>query len=333
MEQLMFLGFLFFPVLMISFIITILVLPKWIKRSHAEDLVGKDIHKLDKRKVAEGGGLIVMIGFVLGIFLYIAIKTFIFKEDRNIIHIFGLLTVLFFASAIGIMDDLLGWKRGLSKKIRLILLLFCAIPLMVLNIGESTMFGVDWGLIYPLVIVPIAIIGATSTFNFLAGYNGLEASQGILILIALAIATFVTGNPWLSLICACMVASLIAFYLFNMYPARVFPGDILTYSVGALIACVAILGNIEKIALFFFIPYILEAGLKIRGRLKKESFAKLNKNGGLEEPYDKVYGLEHIAIKILKKIKGKKEVYEWEVPVLINTFQVIIIAAGFLIFF
>jgi UDP-N-acetylglucosamine--dolichyl-phosphate N-acetylglucosaminephosphotransferase len=332
MEQLMFLGFLFFPVLMISFIITFLIMPKWIRRAHTEEIMGKDIHKLDKRKVAEGGGLIVMIGFILGVFLYIAIKTFVFKEERNVIQIFGLLTVLFFASAIGIMDDFLGWKKGLSKRVRLILLIFCAIPLMVLNIGESTMFGINWGVLFPLIIVPIAIIGATSTFNFLAGYNGLEASQGILILTAMAIATFVTGNPWLSLICACMVASLIAFYLFNMYPARVFPGDILTYSVGALIACVAILGNIEKIALFFFIPYILEVLLKLRGGLKKESFAKLNKYGGLEEPYDKIYGLEHLALRILKNFKNGKKINEWEVTLLINSFQILIIALAFLIF-
>jgi len=129
-----------------------------------------------------------------------------------------------------------------------------------------------------------------------------------------------------------MVSCLIAFYIFNKYPAKVFPGDVMTYSVGALIVVIAILGNIEKIAIFFFIPYILETGLKIRGKLKKESFAKLNAQGGLEMPYEKFYGLEHIAIYLLKKLKKDSEAQETELVWIINLFQILVIIVGFLLF-
>jgi len=80
------------------------------------------------------------------------------------------------------------------------------------------------------------------------------------------------------------------FYIFNKYPAKVFPGDVLTYSVGAIIAITAILGNIEKIAVFFFIPYIIEVVLKSRGRLKKASFAEVQEDGSLKNRYNKFYG-------------------------------------------
>jgi len=118
--------------------------------------------------------------------------------------------------------------------------------------------------------------------------------------------------------------------MFNKYPAKIFPGDALTYSVGALIATIAILGNIEKIAVFFFIPYIIEVFLKARGKLVKESFAKVNPDGSLEMPYNKIYGLEHLAIYLLKIIKPSKRVYEKEVVYLINLFQLIIIILGIL---
>jgi hypothetical protein len=49
-------------------------------------------------------------------------------------------------------------------------------------------------------------------------------------------------------------------------------------------------------------------------------------------PYEKVYGLEHLSILILKKIKPNKKVYEEDVVLLINIFQIIIIILGFLIF-
>ena len=77
-----------------------------------------------------------------------------------------------------------------------------------------------------------------------------------------------TGDTWLSLIALIMIASLLAFYIFNKVPAKVFPGDVLTYSIGSLIASIAILGNIEKIAIWFFIPYILDTILKTRGKYK-----------------------------------------------------------------
>ena len=129
-----------------------------------------------------------------------------------------------------------------------------------------------------------------------------------------------------------MVACLLTFYFYNKTPAKVFPGDSLTYSVGALIAIVAILGNIEKIAIFFFIPYIIETGLKVRGGLKKESFARVNDDGSLENRHSKFYGLEHIAVSMIGKLKKSGKVYEKEVVWLINGFQLLIILLGFLIF-
>ncbi|MBT3404854.1 glycosyl transferase family 4 [archaeon] len=313
-----------------GFFISLFSLPFWIKRAKRANLVGRDIHKLDKREVAEAGGISVLIGFVLGVLSYIAIRTFILNYTETTIEIFALLCTILIVGFIGFIDDVVGWKIGLGKKTRILLLIFAAVPLMVINAGQSMMIGVELGLFYPLLFIPLGIVGAAATFNFIAGYNGLETSQGIIILSALALVTGLKGNSWLSLICFIMVACLIAFYLFNKWPARVFPGDVLTYSVGALIAIIAILGNVEKIAVFFFIPYILETILKVRGGLKKESFGKLEEDGSLSLRYSKFYGLEHIAIYLLKKYNEKAT--EINVVRLINLFQLGIIILGLFLF-
>jgi len=317
--------------LFLSFFITFFSLPKWIKRTKKAGLTGKDINKLDSKEVPEAGGVVVLMGFITGILAYIAIKTFHFESSTNIIEIFAGLGVLLITAFVGFSDDILGWKIGLTRRVRIIFLLFASIPLIVINAGGAIARG-DFGLVYLVFLIPIGVAGATATFNFLAGYNGLEASQGIIVLSALSIVTYFTGDRWLSIIGFSMVASLFAFYIFNKYPAKVFPGDVMTYPVGALIAIMAILGGIEKIAIFFFIPYILETVLKLRGKLKKESFARVNGDGSLEKPYDKIYGLEHLAIFVLKKIKPSKKVYEKEVVYLINFFQILIIIAGVVIF-
>jgi len=126
-----------------------------------------------------------------------------------------------------------------------------------------------------------------------------------------------------------MVASLLVFYFYNKYPAKVFPGDILTYAIGSLIVSMSILGDFERVALFIFTPYIIETFLKLRGRLKKHSFARVNSDGSLEMPYNKIYSLTHLSLFILKKFKNK--VYEKDVVYLIFIFQIIVCLIGLLI--
>jgi len=319
----------------IGFFITLFTIPIWIKRAKQVGLIGKDMNKFENKTAVEAGGISVLLGFTLAILFYVAVNTFYFNRYDNVIQIFSLLCSILIVGFIGFADDILGWKIGLTRNVRLLFLIFAAIPLMVINAGISTIsipfFGiVEFGLFYPLILIPLGIVGTTATFNFLAGFNSLEAGQGIIFLSALSIVSYFTGNAWLSVILLCMVAALIAFLIFNMYPAKVFPGDILTYPIGALIAISAILGNFEKIALFFFIPYIIEVGFKLRGKLKKESFGKPLKDGTLELKYNKLYGLTHISIYFLKKIGVKPT--EKSVVYAIWTFQILVILVGFIIF-
>jgi UDP-N-acetylglucosamine--dolichyl-phosphate N-acetylglucosaminephosphotransferase len=323
--------------LLASFFTTLFLLPFWIRKTFQVGLVWPDMNKPYDVKVAGSGGIITVLGFIIGVFFYVAYNIFILKNSNSyLIEIFALLTVVLLASGIGIIDDLLGWQHGgLSRRSRLILLIFSAIPLMVINAGKDTVslpfFGVvSLGLIYPLVLIPLGIVGATATFNFLAGHNGLEASQGVLLLSALALVAYTTGHPWLSVIALCMVLSLLAFLLFNFYPAKIFPGDSLTYPIGALVAILCILGNFEKIALFFFIPNILEVFLKARGKLVKSSFGKPLKDGSLDMKYDKVYGLTHLSIYLMKKLNIKPT--ERKVVLSIALFQLVIIILGLIIF-
>ncbi len=326
---------LLFP-LFIAFYIVYLVLPMWIKKAKKISLVWEDMNTYEKCKVAGSGGLIVILGFILSVLFYIALKTFYFHNNGNVVKIFALTTTILMLAGIGIIDDLLGWQHGgLSKRFRIILCFFAAIPLMVINSGHSVVSlpflgKVNLGLFYPLLLVPLGIVGTSTTFNFLAGFNGLEAGQGILILTALSGVALFTNSSWISLIGLCMVFALIGFWIFNKYPAKVFPGDVLTYPIGGLIAVIAIFGDFERIALFFFIPYIIEVILKARGKLKKQSFGKPNKDNSLTLAHDKIYSLNHFAIWFLKKIKRK--VYQKDVIRFIFTIQIIIIILGFIIF-
>lgn len=325
---------------LISFFMTLLFMPMWIKKARERNFLWNDMNKLGSpRNVAASGGIVVVLAFVLGALVYVGFMTFFVKAyDGQITKIFAIITVILIISIIGIIDDLWGWtSKGMAKKWRVLLAFFASIPMVVINAGVSTMnipfFGaVNFGILYPLLLIPIGIVGAANAFNFLAGMNGLEATQGIIVLSFLSFVSYVTGNAWLAVIGMMMVFSLLGFYIFNRYPSRVFPGDSLTLSIGALIAIMSILGNFEKIAMFIFIPYFMETALKLRGNLEKPSFAKPKKDGSLELPFEKIYSLTHLSIYILKRIKPSGKAYEKDVVYLINSFQISIVILAYLMF-
>lgn len=313
--------------IVLSFFATLYLIPKWIFRAKKAGLVGKDLHKKPKTMIPEVGGLVVVGGFLLGSLVYIAFRVFIYN-DTSLVHIlFAVISAILIATVIGLVDDILGWKIGLRQYQKAILTVAIAIPIMVINAGTSSMnfpfIGiVNFGVLYPLLLIPLGVVATSNAFNMLAGYNGLEASMGIIILSTLSIISYLNGAYWVAVLGLCMVAALAAFLLYNWYPAKLFPGDTLTYSVGALIAIMVILANIEKFGITLFGLYIIQFFLKSRGLMQKESFAKCCEDNSLECNYKKIYGLEHLVIKVFRAFK--KRIYEYQVTVTLIVLQVIL---------
>lgn len=315
-------------IFLVSLIVSFFLTNWWIKVAKKNELVGKDMNKFNGGNVAEAGGIAAISAIILGTLFYIFIKTFIIKSEASLLNVLVLLITLLMAVFIGFIDDVLGWKKGLRQWQKALMTLPIAIPLMVLNMGKHVMDipllgGVDLGWIYPLLLIPIAILGTTNGFNILAGYNGLEAGLGMIIFSFFGVVSFVHGSMWLAVIAGIIVFSLAGFFIFNKYPAKIFPGDSLTYPLGAMIGTFAILGNMERLALFAFIPFIIEGILKARSRLKAECFGVPKKDGSLESRYEKNYSLTHVAIRILKATKGKAT--EKDVVYLIWSFELILI--------
>ena len=49
--------------------------------------------------------IVVVLGFILAVLFYIAIITFYFKSNENIVEIFALTTSILILAGIGIIDD------------------------------------------------------------------------------------------------------------------------------------------------------------------------------------------------------------------------------------
>lgn len=317
---------LFILLSLISFITCFLILPGWIRRAEARRFVGRDLHKKDQREVAEMGGIVVIFSAVLAILVYIAFDTFYYSNSNSITEVLAVIASILIATIIGMTDDMLGWRIGLQQREKVLLTFLIPLPLAVINAGESEMTfpflgTLSIGMLYPLLIVPIGMIGASNAFNMLAGYNGLEAGMGIITLSTLGLIAYSTENTVAIVVVVTTISALIALLYYNKYPAKVFPGDTLTYPIGAIVAIVAIIGNMEKSAVMLFFLYYIEFLLKARGKLRPKWTAKLLDDGSLGVR-EKIYSIPHIVILLLRKIKGRA--YEYEVVLVVLFFQAII---------
>jgi UDP-N-acetylglucosamine--dolichyl-phosphate N-acetylglucosaminephosphotransferase len=328
-------------VLLFSFLFTLSLTKRWIRSAKAAKLVGKDMNKPDHPYIPRSGGLIVPIGICFSLLIYIFLKTFslVGIPSLHVVESFAILATVLLAEFIGFIDDVLGWKDGLTQLQKVLLTVPVALPLTVLNISQTIielpfLGNVDLGLFYPLFVVPLGIIGSTNGFNLIAGYNGLEGGMGLVIFSVLGLTGMIAGKMWIALIAFVVCASLLAFLAFNWYPAKVFPGNSFTYAIGALIATLAILGNMERIALWLFIPYFLEILLYLRARIVDrmgdvQAFAKLNKDNSLELPYKHIYDTTHLAIWFIKRLKEK--VYERDVVVFLIAVEALIAISGMIL--
>ncbi|SNQ60926.1 MraY family glycosyltransferase [Candidatus Methanoperedens nitratireducens] len=317
---------LFILLSLISFTTCFLILPGWIRRAETRRFVGRDLHKKDQREVAEMGGIVVIFSAVLAILVYIAFDTFYYSNSNSITEVLAVVASILIATIIGMTDDMLGWRIGLRQREKVLLTFLIPLPLAVINAGESEMTfpflgTLSIGLLYPLLIVPVGMIGASNAFNMLAGYNGLEAGMGIITLSTLGLIAYSTENTVATVIAVTTISALVALLYYNKYPAKVFPGDTLTYPIGAIVAIVAIIGNMEKSAAMLFFLYYIEFLLKARGKLNPKWTSKLLDDGSLAVR-DKVYSIPHITILLLRKIKGKA--YEYEVVSVVLFFQAVI---------
>ena len=291
-------------------VLTVLFLRLWIPAALRAGLAGRDMNKTGEILVAEAGGVWVVFSTIIGL---LALESYYAYTGRGLIGfdaIASLALVMALAGFIGFLDDSLGWKRGLPVWQRLAFVALAAAPLSLLKHGvsrvELPLIGVvDFGILYPAVIVPVGVVGAANAFNMLAGYNGLEAGMGFTLLAFTSIYLAEQGR-WLDSAAALVAAgSLLGFAAMNWYPARVFPGNSLTYGVGAYYAGLVVIGDFQKFGLTVFLIYFAELALFLRGLkdgVYKQNFGKPMPDGSLEPPYPKAYSVTHLAIMALGRL-------------------------------
>jgi len=270
----------------VSFILTYFLIPAYIKKAKQTGIVGVDKYKKEKKEVAESGGITILFGYLSALFLVLHF----FPEYT--VQIFAVATTVLLVAFIGMIDDF----YNISWRTKTLLPLLAAPPLMVIKAGVTQLYlpflgMVDFGIIYTLILIPLAITGAANAVNMVAGYNGLEAGLGVIMFSALSIIGFITNNTIVILLSLPFAFALLSFLCYNKYPAKIFPGDSGTFLIGIMLAIIVILGNMELVGVILIMPHIFNLFLYYYGYFKRgaektrsERFGSVDKEGSLVVP-------------------------------------------------
>jgi len=277
------------------------------------NIIALDLHKKKKPKIANSGGIPVSLSLMIGTMVYIAVQRFVFGISEEMVYLFASVLTILLITIIGFFDDLnrsdvlLGKRKirkGLKKWQKPLFAIPAAIPLMVVSAGVTTMGipflgSINFGILYPLFLIPIGVVGAANAINLLGGFNGSEAGMGVIYCLSLGIYALLHNELVSATIFFSTVGALIGFLYYNWYPARMLSGDSLTYCLGAVVASGVIIGNMERAGIIVMTPFIIEFLLKLRSKFKASCLGKLRNDGKLDPPYrKKVYSWTHIIMNL-----------------------------------
>jgi len=261
--------------LMFSFLITSILIVPFInllykfkfqkldeKSKDAFGLLTPIFNKFHRKKlgVPIGGGLLIVL-VVAGLFSLMipALQSFgvnitsIYKSKGAEINVL-LMTFISFA-LLGLIDDLkkfftfkalgiFGLRMRHKFMLELILafliasLLFFHLGISILHIPFIGTFNLGW---FYLPFAAFVIVAFANAVNITDGLDGLAAGTMMISLFGLWLLSSSILDIPLSVFIALWLGSLISFLYFNIYPARLFMGDVGSLSFGATLAVIGLL--------------------------------------------------------------------------------------------
>ncbi|HJN38319.1 MAG TPA: phospho-N-acetylmuramoyl-pentapeptide-transferase [Gammaproteobacteria bacterium] len=268
--------------LILSFVLTLIVTPKFIsfmKSLHLNLDVREYTPKTHQKKIGTPsmGGLVIS-----GVVVFVSLLL----TDFSCSWLWSVLLVYVLYTLLGFVDDWykLTKNKGISAKFKFLLQVISASVFMVfLSVVEPTWsakliipfnksFVWDFGLV-SLPWVVWMILSGSNSVNLTDGLDGLAILPVALTASGLAIIAYVVGNevlsnyvmiPYvkgvgeLSVVASAIAGTSLGFLWFNSYPAEVFMGDVGSLSLGALLAGIAVIIHAEILFAIMGAGFVME---------------------------------------------------------------------------
>ncbi len=231
------------PIISVSLILsafTYLATPNVGKKLRKMKIVGIDVHKVSRPSIPEMGGVVILVPI-----LVLLACAYLFTGAFPIL-IVAMATLLF--GVYGMLDDLL--HLGKYQKLAL-----------SIGVGTVLLIPANPGL---LVFIPLLFLtaGTGNIFNLFAGFNGLEVGCTSTIALFFSALCLITGNVVPFYLSFGLFIVLIGFLMHNKYPARIFPGNIGTMTLGGFFAGICLYYNLYYLLIPLLFLHIADVALK-----------------------------------------------------------------------
>ncbi len=259
---------LYFFIMIISFVISLIVFPFFIKISrnlkYGQSIrsEGPKSHFKKSGTPTMGGIIFILIYFVLLTFMYLT-ETEYMSYEYYILLVFP---VLF--GMIGFVDDILiiinKNNNGMKPSVKFGLQLALALVYYYIYtnyINDTTLYFVYWEFdlksMYS-VLVLLMFVSTTNAVNLTDGLDGLCAGITLIILTFVSYILYVEDLHTIFLANTILIGALLGFIVYNKHPAKVFMGDTGSLFIGAYLVSLFILTKIELFLLIFGLIFIIE---------------------------------------------------------------------------
>ena len=253
---------------LLSFLGVYLLMPPYIKMlkkhnfNQAVSEYALDEYKTKEKTPIMGGLLFVIVPCIV----YLVINYSNIKD--HLANMVVLSYVLF--CLVGFSDDILIILRknneGLAPKIKLIME-FLFVILIFIIFKDSLSFKIDipviktnikmsWFIYLPFII--LMFIGEANAVNFTDGMDGLCAGVSTISLCAYLFILILTTKYNIFIFVACVIGALLAYLIYNHFPAKVFMGDSGSLALGSLFSSIALATNSEFILLIIGGIFLIE---------------------------------------------------------------------------
>ncbi|RDD52957.1 MAG: hypothetical protein BA066_06960 [Candidatus Korarchaeota archaeon NZ13-K] len=251
-----------------SSLINLAATERWIRISERRGLLSRDLHKPGDVMAARIGGLPLSIVSIL----QFSLISLILGLPPSLV----ILPVFF--SSLGLIDDVI----GLSNIEKVIL---SGIPFLLLHSDFPPFDPFSLLLTHQVTLFLLGTYYVNSTNTF-AGFNGLEAGTSLIISSTLSVILLTRGEIKGFIYLLSLSLLLLSFLRYNWYPARAFPGNVLTFLCGGAIAAASFRHSLYWELAILSIPQGLDFLLKLLSwrRTREKIPAGVSRDGRLMAP-------------------------------------------------
>lgn len=250
---------------LISFVLTVLLMPIFIQTYNKAKISGQQMHEDVKQHQAKagtptmGGIVFLLVGSLVALFSLIWSGQWTASAGM-------VLLILVLYGLVGFFDDFLKVFRrineGLNPRQKLFLQLVGGLLFFLIadnQGGTLNVFGyyLQLGALY-LPFVLFWLVGFSNAVNLTDGIDGLSSISVVISLTAYGVIAFVQEQWDILLVIASLIGGLLGFFLYNRKPAKVFMGDVGSLALGGMLAAISMVLHQEWTLLLIGLVYVLE---------------------------------------------------------------------------